>query len=390
MPSNTLRSDQREWRKLAPGLWWQVGSEIYKSITYEDGQERKKHYHATNETEAKNEHEKRRVSTRAGTEPATDHQTVDELAADFWTLFEGLVASGEKASTTLDRYQVQYRKHIQPTFGRKRVQRVRPEHVSRWLADLRRQGLDVASIYSILSVLLNHAVKRNRIVESPLKRLDDRERPKRRSKNPSRCLTDAECSALIANSLPSTHDLIAFYAFTGVRQSEGLGLVWDDFDFEAGGVKIRAQLDRKTKTRVSRLKSERGRREIDLLPELVAMLKHRKAEAFQRGHARPEDFVFATTEGRPLSYRNVTRDLGVAADRAKLNEGEAPKLSTHDLRHTTISRWIAAGLDPATVARMAGDDVNTILTVYVHEFERAKRQDEIREKLAAGTSIKLA
>jgi hypothetical protein len=28
---------------------------------------------------------------------------------------------------------------------------------------------------------------------------------------------------------------------------------------------------------------------------------------------------------------------------------------------------------------MAGDDVNTILTVYVREFERAKRQDEIRE-----------
>jgi hypothetical protein len=27
---------------------------------------------------------------------------------------------------------------------------------------------------------------------------------------------------------------------------------------------------------------------------------------------------------------------------------------------------------------------------YVHEFERAKGKDEIREKLAAGTSIRLA
>ena len=163
-------------------------------------------------------------------------------------------------------------------------------------------------------------------------------------RTPSRCLTDAECSALIASALPSTRDLIAFYAFTGVRQSEGLGLVWDDFDFERGTVKIRAQLDRKTKARVSRLKSERGRREIDLLPDLVGMLKRCKAEAFQSGHARPEHFVFSTVEGKPLSYRNVTRDLGVAAERAKLNEGEAPKLSTHDLRHTTISRWIAAWL----------------------------------------------
>jgi hypothetical protein len=34
--------------------------------------------------------------------------------------------------------------------------------------------------------------------------------------------------------------------------------------------------------------------------------------------------------------------------------------------------------------------VQTILSTYVHEFERAKRQDEIREKLAARTSIRVA
>jgi hypothetical protein len=33
---------------------------------------------------------------------------------------------------------------------------------------------------------------------------------------------------------------------------------------------------------------------------------------------------------------------------------------------------------------MAGDDVNTILTVYVHEFERAKRQDEIPGEAGSG------
>jgi len=82
-------------------------------------------------------------------------------------------------------------------------------------------------------------------------------------------------------------------------------------------------------------------REVELMPELVALLKQHKAHAFARGHARPEDFVVSTAEGRPLYYRNVSRDLGVAADRAGLNDREdVPRLSTHDLRHTTISRWI--------------------------------------------------
>jgi integrase len=93
---------------------------------------------------------------------------------------------------------------------------------------------------------------------------------------------------------------------------------------------------------------------------------------------------------QPLYYRNALRDLGTAAERAGLNDGDEPDLSTHDLRHTAISRWIAAGLDEVTVARMAGDTVEQIHKTYLHEFERARRAEEIRAKLVAGTSIRIA
>ena len=39
---------------------------------------------------------------------------------------------------------------------------------------------------------------------------------------------------------------------------------------------------------------------------------------------------------------------------------------------------------------MAGDTVEVIHSTYLHEFERARRADEILSKLVAGTSIKLA
>ena len=131
-------------------------------------------------------------------------------------------------------------------------------------------------------------------------------------------------------------------------------------------------------------------REVRLLPELTDLRRKHKIEAFKRGHARPEDYVFATAEGKPLYYRNVTRDFGKAADRAGLNRDGLPKLSTHDLRHSTISRWIAAGLDAVTVARMAGDHPDVILRVSAGDFEAAKRSDEILSRLAAGTKIGLA
>jgi integrase len=388
------RRDARTWEKIGVGLKRQAGTDIYKSTVWESGEERKTHFRARTLSDAKARHEKRRVSVREGLEPVRTKVTLDDLAQDLWTLFEGLIASGERAPTTLERYKIQYRVHLSPTLGKRRVQSIRPEHVSRLLADLRRQGLDVASIYSILSRLINRAVTLGLVVESPLKRLGEDERPKRSTKTKARRLEDEECSKLIKHALPSTRVLLALYAYTGLRQSEGLGLVWSDVDLEGGVLHVDKQLARKKRGQPVRrvaLKSERGERDVELLPELVALLKHHKAKAFERGHARPEDFVFSTADGGPLFYRNVARDLGTAADRAKLNEREdVPRLSTHDLRHGAISRWIAAGLDVVEVARQAGDHPDVILRVYAGEFERAKRRDEIRDRLAAGTAIKLA
>jgi hypothetical protein len=60
------------------------------------------------------------------------------------------------------------------------------------------------------------------------------------------------------------------------------------------------------------------------------------------------------------------------------------------LRHTTISRWIASGLDVVEVARQAGDTREVILNTYAGDFDRASRAESIREKIAAGTSIRLS
>jgi integrase len=188
--------------------------------------------------------------------------------------------------------------------------------------------------------------------------------------------------------------------FTGVRQAEGLGLTWADFELPKDGwgtMRVSAQLSRKKRGEPAKrvpIKSARRRksgreREVEIPPELIELLREHRKEALARGLYRQDGFVFSTAEGKPLYYRNALRDLGTAADRAGLNDGDVPQLSTHDLRHTAISRWIAAGLDPAQVARMAGDRVDVILEVYAHEFEKAKRQGEMREALAAGTSITL-
>src|SRR5262249_33048954 len=103
----------------------------------------------------------------------------------------------------------------------------------------------------------------------------------------------------------------------------------------------------------------------------------------------PEDFVFSTADGKPFMHRNVSRDFEAAADKAGLNPEGVARLGCHDLRHTAVSRWIAAGVDPVAVARWAGDDLQTTLPTHAHGVEKAKRRDENRAKLEAGRTINL-
>jgi integrase len=118
-------------------------------------------------------------------------------------------------------------------------------------------------------------------------------------------------------------------------------------------------------------------RQIDIAPELIAMLRQRREEAFRQGHAKPEDYVFATQIGTPLSQRNTSaRGLEKGADRAGLNRDGLPRLGFHDLRHTAITHLIRSGADVAQVQRFAGHAKPSItLDLYVGEFERRKVND---------------
>jgi integrase len=57
-----------------------------------------------------------------------------------------------------------------------------------------------------------------------------------------------------------------------------------------------------------------------------------------------------------------------ASVRAGVNHGLRP----YDLRHAALSTALSLGIDPATVANMAGHDVRTLLGTYTHSMEAAK------------------
>jgi integrase len=109
--------------------------------------------------------------------------------------------------------------------------------------------------------------------------------------------------------------------------------------------------------------------------DLVAFFKHHKEQAFARGHAKPEDPVFASRVGTPLSHRNVQRrGFGPARERAKI-EG----VTFHSLRHAFASRMIDGGVNPVQLAHVMGhEDARITLASYANLYDQAGTDEVVR------------
>jgi integrase len=324
--------------------------------------------------------------------------TLNEVADQLLTEFESKVSRGERSERTLEIYRQRWNTHIRPTLGRRRVQSIGVGEVSRFLAELRRKtsprrkenvspellsNWTVRGVLNVLNVVLEHAVKHEYIASNPVRKLNG-EKPPARNRTKARILEADEVARLIDHAPANYRTLILTAVYTGMRQSELLGLQWQDIDFDAGTIHVRHQLSRATKIKPARvvpLKTDAGERHIDLAPALARELAKHSLESW---HSKPEDFVFATETGKPLYYRNASaRGLDKAADRAGLNPDGVQRLSFHDLRHTAITHLIRSGADAAQVSRFAGHSkVSTTLDLYVGDFEK-RRVNDSGTRLAA-------
>src|SRR4029450_5608183 len=83
------------------------------------------------------------------------------------------------------------------------------------------------------------------------------------------------------------------------------------------------------------------------LPRFVA----EELAAHLAGPGDPEGFVFTAPQGGPLRVTAFRARVWRRATRAAGLDG----LRIHDLRHTAVALWIAAGANPKEVAARAGD-----------------------------------
>ena len=170
---------------------------------------------------------------------------------------------------------------------------------------------------------------------------------------------------------------------TGMRRGELLGLSWDSVDLDQRRLFVRQTLIAINYTlELSSPKTKRSRRPITLDDATTfALVEHRARQDQERAQSasayRDRGLVFAKQNGEPMHPHSVSQGFDRRVKRLGL-----PRIRFHDLRHTSASLALAAGVHPKAVSERLGHASVTItLDTYSHVVPTL--QHEAAAKIAA-------
>ena len=177
-------------------------------------------------------------------------------------------------------------------------------------------------------------------------------------------LPDCESEVAAEHSYP----LYFLAIHTGMRQSELIGLKWEDIDWKLSTIQVKRQVRHFKGGSYSFMepKSKSGVRTIMLGKQALELLKNHKREQQIMINSSKDwialDLVFPSNAGTPITASNIRR-----AFRRLLKASGLPKIRFHDLRHTAASLMLNHGIPVLIVSKRLGHSKPSItIDVYGH------------------------
>ena len=218
--------------------------------------------------------------------------------------------------------------------------------VRAWVAELDGSGLapsTTAKAVHILAKILRFAVQARIIPSSPC----DGVRLPRIERAEMRFLTAAEVDALANAIHPRYRATVLLAAYGGLRAGELFGLRAKRVDLLRRTVSItETVVDVGGHLHFGPPKTRAGHRIVPL-PRVAAEPLADHLTTYAR---KPEDLVFTAPDGGPVQLNLWRQRFWAPAVR----KAGLVHLRPHDLRHTAVALWIAAGANPKEVATRAG------------------------------------
>jgi integrase len=275
--------------------------------------------------------------------------------ADWWVVWQA--GRVNLRPSTLARDDSYGRNNVLPYLGKMQLARIDRAFLRAWIAKLSAQGLAPATVRHaalLVSQALGAAVDDRLVPHNPARGLA----LPRIHQEEMRFLSPDEVAALADTIDPRYRALVLVGAYGGLRLGELGGLRRGRVDLLRRRIDVVENLGEVRGHHVfGPPKTRAGRRSVPI-PGTVADVLAEHVHGLG-----PDDFVFPAPEGGPMRAGLFRRRFWLPGTSAA---GVAP-LRIHDLRHTAVAMWIAAGASPKEIAVRAGhSSVATVLDRYGH------------------------
>ena len=272
---------------------------------------------------------------------------------------------------TLEGYRKDMDNHVKPYLGEKLLIKLTSDDLRELYQLLLKRGrklprqncgpglapATVRGIHTTLHHALKAAADEGLIPFNPAEKVT----PPRVQNTPKRVLTHDQMEKFLCAIRFDLiwHDFFYTELTTGLRRGELCGLTWEDFDSEAGTLKVRRTIHARKggELEAGETKTYAGQRTILLPYSTTQLLKERKTAALTQwifpDPLRPE---------RPVNPNSAYRRL-----KELLKQAELPSLRFHDLRHTFATHALASGVDAKTLSGILGHTkASFTLDTYTH------------------------
>lgn len=318
----------------------------------------------------------------AGTYTAPSKMTVGQRL-DIWT---AEYLGGVKPSTVVA-YKATVRTHLKPGLGAIRLESLTAHTIQGLYNGLSTPKDDgkvlsaktVKNIHGVLHKALQQAVSNGYIRFNPA---DSAVLPRVEKKELQPMDEDQITTFLKAVKGHQMEELFTVTLFTGMREGEVCGLLWDCVDLAKGAMTINKQLQLMRNThgehQLLPTKNSKGRT-ITLAPSVVKMLRSVKRKQLENRLRYGEywtdsGFVFTDELGRYLKPQAVRREF-----KKVVTEIGCPATRFHDLRHSYAVAAIKSGDDIKTVQENLGHATASFtLDIYGHVTEKMKQDSANR------------
>ena len=262
--------------------------------------------------------------------------------------------------STRDRYMQDIRCHIKPELGTFRIQDLKMLTVQKFLNHCKTKGLSeksVKSIYLVLNKALTRAqkdgyIKKNPCTDAEIPSYDDPHKE-------MRPLKDHEIPAFLSAIKGHPFEYLFYIAlFTGMRESELIGLSWDCIDWDHETIHLYRQLKRARGKGApwvfTTLKNKQDRTFAVPHSVIAALQKIRLKQAeWKLSHGQlfqnTDNLVFTNELGEHLATHTVWKQFKQIVSQLGL-----PEVRFHDLRHSYATLALQNGVDIKTVSTNLG------------------------------------